>query len=56
MPFNSLEINPWKLSAVLPGMFIALILVLFPLVVSGYEASQGDNQIIEPMNSVAFGS
>jgi hypothetical protein len=39
------------------GVLLGLILILVPLTLLGvYVASQGDSQIPEPIDSVAFGS
>jgi len=41
----------------LQKMILSLILILVPLTLVGlYVALQGDSQIPEPVNSVAFGS
>jgi hypothetical protein len=43
--------------SLLQEMILSLILILVPLTLVGlYVALQGDGQIPEPINSVAFGS
>ena len=52
MPFDFVELH-----AFVQRLLLGLVLILVPLTLFGYYvASQGDSEIPEPTDSVAFGS